>query len=169
VRAIPDSERQEAPKKEKPTLDQWARGTGHTPWYRVSTSGSRGSIPGDLTEAVGDADDRFVKSTAPVSRYAERTRLNGYCPRPPTKPAPSLMEDRPEAVRPDALLGKWTLEMNHRPAAIVVDSTPRRKYGESEGVVYSPVAKARQEAGGKVLETENAFARNDGGAIRSSC
>src|ERR1700722_16704576 len=47
---------------EKPTLDQWAREQDKTPWYRFSTSGSAGSDPGELTEAVGDAD--ALKSTA---------------------------------------------------------------------------------------------------------
>ncbi len=47
---------------EKPTLDAWAREQDKTPWLRFSTSGAGGSDPGDLTEAVGDAD--AIKSTA---------------------------------------------------------------------------------------------------------
>jgi hypothetical protein len=47
--------------EEKPTLDEWAREQDKTPWYRFSTSGSAGSDPGELTEAVGDGD--AVKST----------------------------------------------------------------------------------------------------------
>jgi hypothetical protein len=48
--------------EELPTLDKWAREQEATPWYRFSTAASAGSDPGELTEAVGDAD--AVKSTA---------------------------------------------------------------------------------------------------------
>ncbi len=41
---------------EKSTLDEWAREQDKTPWLRFSTPGSGGSDPGELTEAVGDAD-----------------------------------------------------------------------------------------------------------------
>jgi hypothetical protein len=41
---------------EKATLDQWAREQDKTAWYRFSTNGAAGSDPGELTEAVGDAD-----------------------------------------------------------------------------------------------------------------
>ena len=41
---------------EKKTLDEWARQQDQTPWLRFSTSNSAGSDPGELTEAVGDAD-----------------------------------------------------------------------------------------------------------------
>src|SRR5215831_17529277 len=47
--------------EEKKTLDEWAREQDKTPYLRFSTSGSRGSDPGENTEAVGDAD--AVKST----------------------------------------------------------------------------------------------------------
>src|SRR5580700_326123 len=50
------------PDEERSTLDGWAREQDKTPWYRFSTPGSAGSDPGDLTEAVGDAD--ALKSTA---------------------------------------------------------------------------------------------------------
>ena len=56
---IPDAN---TPDDEKPTLDQWAREQDKTPWFRFSTAGAAGSDPGELTEAVGDAD--AVKSTA---------------------------------------------------------------------------------------------------------
>ena len=44
------------PDEERKTLDQWAREQDTTPWLRFSTSNSRGSDPGELTEAVGDGD-----------------------------------------------------------------------------------------------------------------
>jgi len=51
----------QTPDAEKAMLDQWAREQDTTPWYRFSTDGAAGSDPGELTEAVGDAD--AVKST----------------------------------------------------------------------------------------------------------
>ena len=48
--------------RRRPTLDQWAREQDDTPWFRFSTAGAAGSDPGELTEAVGDAD--ALKSTA---------------------------------------------------------------------------------------------------------
>src|SRR6266568_530278 len=50
------------PDEEKKTLDEWARQQDQTPWLRFSTSDAAGSDPGELTEAVGDAD--AVQSTA---------------------------------------------------------------------------------------------------------
>ena len=50
---------------EKDTLDKWAREQDETPWFRFSTPGAAGSDPGELTEAVGDAD--ALKSTARAS------------------------------------------------------------------------------------------------------
>ena len=44
------------PDQELPTLNTWAMEQEATPWYRFSTDGSGGSDPGQLTEAVGDAN-----------------------------------------------------------------------------------------------------------------
>jgi hypothetical protein len=44
------------PDDEKKTLDEWARQQDASPWLRFSTADSRGSDPGELTEAVGDED-----------------------------------------------------------------------------------------------------------------
>src|SRR5262249_18274435 len=44
------------PEDEKITLDKWAREQDQKPWLRFSTAKSRGADPGELTEAVGDAD-----------------------------------------------------------------------------------------------------------------
>ena len=48
------------PDDEKKTLDEWAREQDKTPWLRFSTADSRGSDPGENTEAVGDADAVIV-------------------------------------------------------------------------------------------------------------
>ena len=50
---IPDAH---SPDQERKTLDEWARAQDKTPWLRFSTAGTRGSDPGENTEAVGDAD-----------------------------------------------------------------------------------------------------------------
>ena len=55
---------------EKPTLDAWAREQDDTPWYRFSTPGAQNADPGQLTEAVGDAD--AVESTALGLKNLER-------------------------------------------------------------------------------------------------
>lgn len=50
------------PDDERSALDSWAHEQDKTPWLRFSTPGAGGSDPGELTEAVGDAD--ALKSTA---------------------------------------------------------------------------------------------------------
>ena len=135
---------------EKPTLDRWAREQDKTPWYRFSTSGSAGSDPGDLTEAVGDAD--ALKSTALGIKNLQRVSKM-------LLPATSGKDGEPYedlAELYGRMLGQWTLELNHV-AAIVGGFNAQEKYVGQEGVVYSPVPKTRQEAAVKFLN-DNAFA-----------
>ena len=135
---------------EKPTLDQWAREQDKTAWYRFSASGSAGSDPGDLTEAVGDAD--ALKSTALGIKNLQRVSKM-------LLPATTGKQGEPYddlAELYGRMLGQWTLELNHV-AAIVGGFNAQEKYVGQEGVVYSPVPKARQEAAVKFL-SENAFA-----------
>jgi len=135
---------------EKPTLDQWAREQDKTPWYRFSTSGSAGSDPGELTEAVGDED--ALKSTALGIKNLQRVSKM-LLPATTAKSGDSY-EDLAELY--GRMLGQWTLELNHV-AAIVGGFNAQEKYVDQEGVVYSPVPKARQEAAVKFL-SDNAFA-----------
>jgi len=135
---------------EKPTLDQWAREQDKTPWYRFSTSGSAGSDPGELTEAVGDAD--ALKSTALGIKNLQRVSKM-LLPATTAKSGDSY-EDLAELY--GRMLGQWTLELNHV-AAIVGGFNAQEKYVDQEGVVYSPVPKARQEDAVKFL-SDNAFA-----------
>ena len=58
------------PDAEKETLDQWAREQDRTPWLRFTTVDAAGSDPGELTEAVGDAD--AVRSTTWGLKNLER-------------------------------------------------------------------------------------------------
>jgi len=144
---IPDAK---TPDEEKPTLDAWAREQDKTPWYRFSTAGSAGSDPGDLTEAVGDAD--AIKSSALGLKNLQRvaklllpatTARNG-----------EPYEDLAELY--GRMLGQWTLEMNHV-AAIVGGFESQTKYVGQEGRLFQPVSKERQMQALNFLG-ENAFA-----------
>ena len=89
-----------------------ARSRTQTPWLRFSTPNSAGSDPGELTEAVGDAD--AVQSTTLGLKNLER--VGGMLLTATTQAAAS-----PTTICEDAytrLLGQWVLEMNHV-AAIV--------------------------------------------------
>jgi hypothetical protein len=136
--------------EEKSTLDQWAREQDKTPWYRFSTSGAAGADPGELTEAVGDAD--ALKSTALGIKNLQRVSKM-LLPATTAKPGEPY-DDLAELY--GRMLGQWTLELNHV-AAIVGGFNTQEKYVGQEGVVYSPVPRERQEAAVKFLN-ENAFA-----------
>src|ERR1022692_4672664 len=139
-----------SPDDEKSTLDQWAREQDKTPWYRFSTPGSAGSDPGDLTEAVGDAD--ALKSTALGVKNLRR--VAGMMLTATTTQKGDPYEDLSELY--GRMLGQWTLEMNHV-AALVGGLESQQKNIGQEGVIYTPVAKTRQAAAVAFLN-ENAFA-----------
>ena len=136
--------------EEKPTLDKWARAQETTPWFRFSSAGSAGSDPGELTEAVGDAD--AVKSTALGIKNLQRV-AKMLIPATTTKEGEPY-EDLAEMY--GRMLGQWSLELNHV-AAIVGGFDTRQKHVGQEGVLFTPVAKARQVEAVKFLN-ENAFA-----------
>ncbi|HTS62951.1 MAG TPA: zinc-dependent metalloprotease [Candidatus Acidoferrales bacterium] len=144
---IPDAK---TPADERATLDKWAREQDSTPWYRFSTAGSMGSDPGNLTEAVGDAD--AVKSTSLGLRNLQRV-AKMLMPATTTKPGEPY-DDLAELY--GRMLGQWALELNHV-AAIVGGFDSQQKAVGQEGVLYSPVSKARQEQAVKFLN-DNAFA-----------
>jgi len=135
---------------EKPTLNQWAREQDKTPWFRFSTTGSAGSDPGELTEAVGDAD--ALKSTAMGIKNLHRV-AKLLMPATTTKEGETY-EDLAELY--GRMLGQWVLELNHV-AAIVGGFNSQEKYVGQEGVLFTPVPKARQMDAVKFLN-ENAFA-----------
>ena len=144
---IPDAKTADG---EKPTLDQWAREQDSTPWYRFSTAGAAGSDPGELTEAIGDAD--AVKSTAAGQKNLQRVAkmLLSATTGKPGEP----YEDLTELY--GRMLGQWTLEMNHV-AAIVGGFDTQEKHVGQTGVIFTPVARDRQKQAVKFLN-ENAFA-----------
>jgi hypothetical protein len=135
--------------EEKPALDKWAREQDTTPWYRFSTAGAAGSDPGELTEAIGDAD--AIKSTAAGLKNLQRV-AQMLLPATTTKPGEPF-DDLAELY--GRMLGQWTLEMNHV-AAIVGGFDTQEKYAGQTGVIFTPVSKDRQKEAVKFLN-ENAF------------
>ncbi len=118
---------------EKPTLDRWARAQDSVPWFRFSTTGATND-PGDLTEAVGDAD--AVKSTTYALRNLERVM--------------SLMVPAAEKPGQDySLLGRlygeavtqWSRYMGHV-AAVIGSAESQERYGT--GVRFRPLSRERQ-------------------------
>ncbi len=138
------------PDAEKSTLDQWSREQDKIPWYRFSTAGAAGSDPGELAEAVGDAD--ALKSTALGIKNLQRV-AKMLLPATSTK-AGEPYEDLAELYA--RMLGQWTLELNHV-AAIVGGFNTQEKYVGQDGVLFNPVPRARQADAVKFL-SENAFA-----------
>ncbi len=137
------------PEDEEKTLDAWAREQDKTPWFRFSTAGQAGSDPGDETEAVGDAD--AVKSTTAGLKNLERL-VNMLLPATTTEPGKPY-EDLTELY--GRMWGQWRLEMGHV-AAIVGGFDSQQKHIGQDGVRFTPVSKARQQAAVKFLN-ERAF------------
>ena len=127
------------PDDEKATLDGWAREQDKTPWYRFSTPGAAGSDPGDLTEAVGDAD--ALKSTELGVKNLQRV-AKMMLTATSTKTGDPY-EDLSELY--GRMLGQWTIEMNHVVALVGGFESQQKNIGQ-QGVIFTPVAKARQAA-----------------------
>jgi hypothetical protein len=138
------------PDEERATLDSWAREQDTTPWFRFSTDGSGGSDPGELTEAVGDAD--AVKSSELGLRNLKRVAKLLV---PATSSEKGMPYDDLSEVYP-RMLGQWTLEMNHV-AALVGGFNSQQKHIGQNGVRFTVVPKARQVEAVKFL-ADNAFA-----------
>jgi hypothetical protein len=138
-----------SPDDEKKTLDEWARVQDTTPYLRFSTANSRGSDPGEQTEAVGDAD--AIVATGLGIKNLQRV-ADMLIPAT-VKPAEDF-DDLGEVY--DRLVGQWTLELNHV-VPIVGGFSSQQKSGSQPGVVFVPVPRERQAAAVKFLN-ENAFA-----------
>ena len=126
------------PDGEKPTLDAWAREQDETPWFRFSTPDARGADPGQITEAVGDAD--AVRSTALGLRNLQRV-------------AAMLLEATGAAAAGDPyddldelygrLVGQWATEMNHV-AAVVGGVRSQQKHVGQDGVRFTTIPREAQ-------------------------
>ncbi len=137
------------PDDERKTLDEWAREQDATPWLRFSTANSRGSDPGELTEAVGDAD-AVLATTLGLKNLQRVADLLV----PATTTAGESYEDLSELY--GRMLGQWTLEMNHV-TAIVGGLNSQEKYAGQDGVKFTPVPRAKQ-ADAVAFLNANAFA-----------
>ena len=138
----------DSPEGEKPTLDKWAREQDKTPWFRFSSSRSNGADPGELTEAVGDAD--AVSSTRLGLKNLERVAAMLI---PATEKQGENYDHLEELY--GRMLGQWTREMGHV-AVIVGGVNSQQKAGGQSGVIYTVIAKEKQKAALDFLQN-NAF------------
>jgi len=134
---------------EKKTLDAWAREQDTKPWLRFSTADSRGSDPGENTEAVGDAD--AVASTALGIKNLKRVADMLL---PATSHPGDPYDDLDELY--GRMLGQWATELNHV-TQIVGGFNSQQKHAGQDGVRFTIVPKERQAAAVRFLN-ENAFA-----------
>ncbi|MGH7720032.1 MAG: zinc-dependent metalloprotease, partial [Gemmatimonadaceae bacterium] len=135
---------------ERRTLDQWARVQDTVPHLRFSTEGSRSSDPGELTEAVGDAD--AVKSTRLGLRNIRRLVPMLV---PATEQPGQDYADLSELY--GRLIDQWRRELTHVTAIVGgAESQERRGYGTR----FTPVPRARQAAAVQFLN-EAAFRTPD--------
>jgi hypothetical protein len=139
------------PDEEKKTLDAWAREQDATPWLRFSTHESNGADPGELTEAVGDADAVMATTMGlkNLKRAAEMLM--------PATTASTLtgepFDDLEELY--GRMLGQWATELSHV-AAIVGGFNSQQKHVGQNGVRFTPLPRERQAGAVKFLN-ENAF------------
>ena len=136
--------------EETETLDRWAREQDTTPYLRFSTAKSRGSDPGENTEAVGDVD--AIRATELGVKNLQRV-ANMLLPATSTTPG-APYEDLEELY--GRMLGQWRLEMGHV-TQIVGGFDSQQKHIGQEGVIFRAVPREKQAAAVKFLN-ENAFA-----------
>ena len=137
------------PDDEKKTLDEWAREQDSKPWLRFSTADSRGSDPGENTEAVGDGD--AIVSTGLGIKNLKRVADMLL---PATSQPGEPYDDLEELY--GRMLGQWATELNHV-TAIVGGFNSQQKHAGQDGVRFVIVPKERQAAAVRFLN-ENAFA-----------
>ena len=135
--------------EEKKTLDEWAREQDTKPWLRFSTADSRGSDPGENTEAVGDADAVVATGLGikNLKRVAEMLL-------PATSHPGEPYDDLEELY--GRMLGQWATELNHV-TTIVGGFNSQQKHAGQDGVRFTTVPRDRQAAAVRFLN-DNAFA-----------
>ncbi|MCL6480110.1 MAG: zinc-dependent metalloprotease [Firmicutes bacterium] len=137
------------PDDEKKTLDAWARQQDEKPWLRFSTAGSGGSDPGELTEAVGDAD----AIAATRLGMANLRRVADLLLSATTEPGEPYEELE---ILYGRLLGQWALELNHVTALVGGFYSQQKHAGQGDGIRFTPVPRERQAAAVRYLN-EAAF------------
>jgi len=136
------------PEQERATLDEWARQQDTVPWFRFSTSGSKGSDSGELTEAIGDGD--AVKSTELGLRNLKR-----IVPMLMTATTAPGEDNSTLSELYTRLIGQWRNEMVHV-ANVVGGAESQEKYGSQMGVRFTPFPRERQRNAVMFLN-ENVF------------
>ncbi|HSR67554.1 MAG TPA: zinc-dependent metalloprotease [Acidobacteriota bacterium] len=136
------------PDEEKAVLDEWARAQDDKPWLRFSTDGSQGSDPGELTEAVGDADAVAASELGLKNLQRVADMLLDV-----TTQEGENWDDLDELY--GRLLGQWVREMGHV-AALVGGFDSQQIHGGQQGVRFQPVSRERQSEAVGFLN-ENAF------------
>ncbi len=137
------------PDEEKKTLDEWAREQDSKPWLRFSTADSRGSDPGENTEAVGDAD--AVASTALGIKNLQR---DADMLLPATSHRGEPYDDLEELY--GRMLGQWATELNHV-TGIIGGYNSQQKHAGQDGVRFTAVSREKQAAAVRFLN-DHAFA-----------
>jgi hypothetical protein len=137
------------PDDEKATLDSWAREQDAKPYLRFSTADSRGSDPGENTEAVGDGD--AVVATGYGIKNLKRVADMLL---PATSHAGEPYDDLEELY--GRLLGQWATELTHV-TQIVGGFNSQQKHAGQDGVRFTIVPKEKQAAAVRFLN-DNAFA-----------
>ena len=132
------------PEEERATLNKWAREQDDKPWLRFSTSGAAGVDPGEITEAVGDAD--AVKSTALGVKNLQRVAKMLMAAT--AHKEGDTYDDLQELY--GRMVNQWTTEMNHV-AGIVGGFNSQEKAVGQEGRVYNLIPKDKQQAAVKYL------------------
>jgi len=142
------------PDAEKPTLNQWARMQDTIPWFRYAgDEGIGGPDPGEANEAVGDAD--AVRATTLGLRNIRRVaRLI----EPAATAEPGETYDDLEEIY-NRVVGQWATELGHV-ARIPGGTYKQEKVVGQQGVVYTPIPRARQKAAVAFLNA-NAFRTPD--------
>ncbi len=137
------------PDEEKKTLDEWALQQDKTPWLRFSTADTRGSDPGENTEAVGDDD--AVRSTALGLKNLERvSNMLLTATSQPGEPYDDLEELY------GRMLGQWATELNHV-TVLVGGFYSQQKHAGQDGVRFTAVPKQKQQEAVRFLN-DHAFA-----------
>jgi Spy/CpxP family protein refolding chaperone len=136
------------PEDERRVLDEWAREQDTKPWLRFSTSGSAGTDPGELTEAVGDQD--AVKATR--LGLLNLQRAMNYVIGATVKPTDNF--DDLEFLY-GRMVGQWRTEIAHV-VNILGGADSQEKYGSQTGPRFTPISRTRQKEAMEFLN-ENAF------------
>ena len=137
------------PDEEKATLDSWAREQDSKPYLRFSTADSRGSDPGENTEAVGDGD--AVVATGYGIKNLKRVADMLL---PATSRPGEPYDDLEELY--GRMLGQWATELTHV-TQIVGGYNSQQKHAGQEGVRFTMVPREKQ-AGAVRFLNDNAFA-----------